>query len=70
MRINILKKGDRVLSVTRDFIAVNRANGEVDLVPLIEDELGLRVNAEQIVTIGFGNNTVSAEMDGVTITNY
>lgn len=71
MRIDVLKKGDSVLSVNRDFIAVRRKNGEVDLIPFMEDEMGLRVNTEQIVTIGYGNNTVSAELDdGITITNY
>lgn len=70
MRINILKKGDSVLSVNKDFIAVRRANGEVDLIPLMEDDMGLRINTSKIVTIGYGNNTVSSEVDGVTITNY
>ncbi len=70
MRINILKKGDSVLSVNKDFIAVRRANGEVDLIPLMEDEMGLRVNTSKIVTIGYGSNTISAELDGLTITNY
>lgn len=70
MRINILKKGDSVLCVNKDFIAVRRANGEVDLIPLMEDDMGLRVNTSKIVTIGYGDNTVSAEVDGVTITNY
>lgn len=38
MKINILKKGDSVLNVDKNFIAVRRKNGEVDIVPLIEDE--------------------------------
>ena len=70
MRIDILKKGDTVLSVNKEFIAVQRANGEVELVPFEEDEMGLRVNTSKIVTIGYGNNTVSAKTNGVTITNY
>lgn len=70
MRIDILKKGDTVLSVNREFIAVQRTNGEVDLIPFEEDEMGLRVNTSKIVTIGYGNNTVSSKINGVTITNY
>ena len=31
IRIEVLKKGDKVLSVTSEFIAVQRKNGEVDL---------------------------------------
>lgn len=71
MRIDILKKGDEVLSVDKDFIAVKRVNGEVDLIPLIDDEeTGLRVNVSKIVTIGYGDNTVSAELGDVTVINY
>ena len=70
MRIDILKEGDKVLNVNKDFISVQRANGEVDLVPLIEDETGLRVNVSKIVTIGYGDNLVSTKVDGVTVINY
>lgn len=38
MTIGILKKGDSVLNVTPEFIAVQRKNGEVDIVPLLKDE--------------------------------
>ena len=71
MRINILRKGDTVINVNRDFISVRRENGEVDLVPLIIDESGLRIDKTNIVTIGYGNNTVSTDLDkDVTIINY
>lgn len=71
MKINILNKGDRVLNVTADFIAVERKNGEVDIVPIVKDESGLRVDVENITTIGYGNNTVQSEtIDGVVITNF
>lgn len=70
MRIEILKEGDTVLSVSREFIAVKRVNGEVDLFSFEEDEMGLRIDPSKIVTIGYGNNTISLNIDGVTITNY
>lgn len=71
MRIDILKKGDEVLTVDKDFIAVKRVNGEVDLIPLIDDEeTGLRINVSKIVTIGYGDNTVSGELGDVTVINY
>jgi len=70
MRINILKKGDSVLSVNEKFIAVRRSNGEVDLIPFTSDDMGLRIDSSRIVTIGYGNNTVSSKINGVTITNY
>lgn len=70
MKINILKKGDSVLNVDKNFIAVRRKNGEVDIVPLIEDETGLRVNVSKIVTIGYGDNIVTAKVGDVTVINY
>lgn len=70
MKINILKKGDSVLNVDKNFIAVRRKNGEVDIVPLIEDETGLRINVSKIVTIGYGDNIVTANVDDVTVINY
>jgi len=70
LKIQILKKGDQVLSVTPEFIAVQRKNGEVDILPLIKDETGLRVDIENIVTIGYGNNTVQASNEEVVITTF
>lgn len=70
MKINVLKKGDRVISVTSEFVAVQRKNGEVDIVPLIRDKTGLRVAIENIVTIGYGNNTVEAATDDVVVTTF
>ena len=52
MKIGILKKGDRVLTITAEFIAVERKNGEVDIVPMVKDEMGFRVDAEKGETLG------------------
>ena len=32
IKIGIMNKGDKVLTVTKEFVAVQRKNGEVDLV--------------------------------------
>ena len=70
MKIGVLKKGDQVLNVTSEFIAVQRKNGEVDIIPLVKDEMGLRVDIERIVTIGYGNNTVQASTDELVVTTF
>ena len=70
MKIGILKKGDQVLSVTSEFIAIQRKNGEVDIIPMLMDEMGLRVDIEHIVTIGYGNNTVQATTDELVVTTF
>lgn len=70
MLIGILKKGDRVISVTTDFIAVERKNKEVDIVPLSKDDGALRVDIENIATIGYGDNIVQATDGDVTVTTF
>ena len=70
MKIGVLKKGDQVLSVTAEFISVQRKNGEVDIIPMLKDEMGLRVDIENIVTIGYGSNIVQASNDEVVVTTF
>lgn len=71
MKIRILHKGDTVLNVTKDFIAVRRRNGEVDLIGLLNEDGRVRIDFENIVTIGFGDNIVETENEnGVTILNF
>lgn len=70
MKIGVLKKGDQVLNVTSEFIAVQRKSGEVDIIPMINDQSGLRVDIEHIVTIGYGNNTVQAATEDIVVTTF
>ncbi|MDE7417106.1 MAG: hypothetical protein K2N44_12560 [Lachnospiraceae bacterium] len=71
MVIRILHKGDTVLNVTKEFIAVRRKNGEVDLIGLLNAEGGVRIDIGNIVTIGFGDNVVETETEnGVIISNF
>lgn len=71
MKVNVMSKGDKVLNVTSELVAIQRKNGEVDIIPLILDESGVRIDTENIVTIGYGNNSVETEViDGVVITNF
>lgn len=70
MMIGVLKKGDHVINVTSEFIAVERKNGEVDIIPLIRDGEAFRVDSENIVTIGYGDNIVQTKAGDVTITTF
>ena len=63
MKINVLRRGDEVLSVTQNFIAVKRVSGEVDLLPLIIDEEGMRIDSDKIVTIGYGDNEIKNNLE-------
>lgn len=71
MRINVLHEGDEVIGVTNDFVAVRRNEGVVDLIPIVRDVAGLRIDVNRIITIGYGENTVSSsEVDGVVVTTF
>lgn len=71
MKIKVLNKGDKVLNVTQEFVTIQRKNGEVDIIPMINSDSGVRIDTENIVTIGYGNNTVeSEEIAGVMVTNF
>ncbi|MCD8238636.1 MAG: hypothetical protein LUC92_04770 [Clostridiales bacterium] len=71
MKIGVLNKGDSVINVTSDFIAVQRQNGEVDLISLVNDNLGFRVDLENIVTIGYGQNIVEiVDGSGINIKTF
>ncbi len=71
MRVNVLRDGDKVINVTNEFIAIERVSGEVDILPFIQEKSGVWVDTENILTIGYGENTVETEIEnGVTITNF
>jgi len=76
LKIKILNKGDSVISVTEKMVAVQRKNGEVDIVPLIFNEVGgpPRVDIENIITISYGKNSIETTVksaDGnVEITTF
>lgn len=71
MRINILRKGDEVLDVNQNFIAVRRKNGEVDIIKMDFSDGLPRIDMENIITIGYGNNTVVAENnDGESVITF
>lgn len=72
IKINILKKGDEVLNITNDFVAVKRKNGEVDIIHFFKENGNWRVDFDNIVTIGYGKNTIqitSPDSD-TTITTF
>ena len=71
MILGLLKKGDEVLNVTGEFVAIKRKNGDVDIIPIIKEGESWRVDFENIVTISYGDNTVSYENEnGIQITNF
>ena len=65
-----MKKGERNISVNSELITIHRKNREVDILPLLRDDSGLRVDVEGIVTIGYGDNTVQTAVGDVILTTF
>lgn len=71
VKVNILRKGDSVIGVTQEFVAVRRKNGETDIFGLIVGKDGIRIDFDRVLTIGFGEMTVEYETDnGIVVTNF
>ena len=74
MREELLFQGDEVLSVTSRFIAIKRANMEVDLVPFVFDSEGnvVGVDLDHIATIAYTDKVTITEDEenGVMILDF
>ena len=61
--MKILNKGDDVISINEQFLAIKRKNGEVDIYKTYMDDNGLYVDPIKISTIGFGTGIVEKTLD-------
>ena len=58
--INVLNKGDRVLTADGRILAIQRKNGTVDVYRVVDEETYL-VDPVKIACIGYGSGTVSMD---------
>ena len=71
ININILKKGDEVLSINERFLAVKRKNGTVDIVNIMYNEQNeIFVDPVKATVIGYGEGTVVKELEDGETTVY
>ena len=63
-KFGILKKGDTVLNVWENHIAVSRKSGDVEIFQFDIDKDGLPRLSGNTVLITQGNRTISAKSDG------
>jgi len=67
IKFEILKKGDTVLNVWENHIAVKKKSGEVEIFQFFLDEEGLPRLSDNTILVTKGNGSVSAKADGSTI---
>lgn len=72
IKFEILKKGDTVLNVWENHIAVKKKSGEVEIFQFFIDEEGLPRLVENTILVTQGNGSISAGITNsdVTITTF
>ena len=63
ININLLKKGDEVLSMNEKFLAIKRKDGTVDVYNVFFNEEGVYVDPIKTAVIGYGEGTVEKILD-------
>ena len=67
IKFEILKKGDTVLNVWENHIAVQKKSGEVEIYQFYLDKDGLPRLSENAVLVTHGNGSISAKADGNSV---
>lgn len=71
INIDILKKGDEVLTINERFLAVKRKNGTVDIFNVMfNEENELFIDPIKSAAIGYGEGLVGKKMDDGDTTIY
>lgn len=71
INIDILKKGDEVLTINERFLAVKRKNGSVDIYNIMyNEENEIYVDPIKAAVIGFGEGTVGKTLEDGETTVY
>lgn len=67
VKIEILKKGDTVLNVWENHIAILKKSGEVEIFTVEIDDDGLPRIAKPSYLVTYGKGSISATIDGTDI---
>lgn len=64
LTLRILRSGDKVISVNNNNIAIERENGEVEIIPVIIDENGFPgIDTEHTLKITYGSGAAEVKMN-------
>lgn len=53
MFYNLMNTGDRVLTITNDFLAIERYDGSVELYSVLKTDNKITININAVTTIGY-----------------
>lgn len=63
ININILKKGDKVITINEKFLAVRRKDGTVDIYNVFFNEEGIYIDPIRSAIIGYGEGMIEKLLD-------
>lgn len=76
MFYNLMNTGDRVLTITNEFLVIECCDGSVDLYPIVNNGNKITLNIDSVTTIGYAPCSDETETDeyitenGVHIVNF
>ena len=76
MVYNLMNTGDRILTITNDFLAIERYDGSVELYSVLKTDNKITLDIDAVTTIGYipcSNKTETEEYtaeNGVHIVNF
>lgn len=69
MFYDLMSTGDRVLSITNKFLAIERCDGSVALYPVVYKDSKITLDVEAVTTIGYTSCGSETETDEYTTEN-
>lgn len=69
MFYDLMKTGDRVLTITNEFLAIERCDGSVELYPVVNTTNKITLDIDSITTIGYSPCNDDIETDEYTTEN-
>ena len=69
MFYDLMSTGDRILTITNVFLAIERCDGSVDLYPVISDKSKITLDINSVTTIGYNPCRDDTETDEYTTEN-
>lgn len=69
MFYDLMKTGDRVLTITNEFLAIERCDGSVELYPVANKTNKITLDIDSITTIGYSPCNDDIETDEYTTEN-
>lgn len=72
INVNLMHKGDKVLSMTENYLSIQRKTGEVDVYRVISEPDRFYIDPIKVATIGYGDGTIEETNDegNVTVLNF